>query len=308
MDPLILNLIIISICIIALWGGAVWVVESASHIAKRMGVSELVIGLTVVAIATSAPEFAATIVAALEGESAISVGNIVGSNIFNLGIILGLVAIFSAIQINKKMLLRDGLLLLGTSLLLLMFFWDLTLELWEGLILASILVSYVIYLIRMKEASDEEVPTGSFSWMDLPKLILGIAAIITGAKYLVTSATSIAEMFGVSKWIIGITIVGAGTSVPELATSVVALAKGRMGISAGNLIGSDLFNMLGVLGVAAMMRTLTITESDYFSLILMGISMLILLIFMRSGWKISRLEGILLILVALSRWGIAFSQ
>ncbi len=303
-----LNTLIIAGAILGLWGGAVLVVESASRLAKKLGLSELVIGLTVVAISTSAPEFAVTVSAAVKGQSAISVGNVVGSNIFNLGFILGLVAIFSKLRISKRLLYRDGSLLMGTGILLLIFFYDRTLSQFEGILLAATLIIYVVYLIKHKEKGEivEEVPTGKFRWIDIPKLIIGVGIIIISADYLVEAAAALARHFGVSEWMIGITIVAAGTSMPEFATSVVAISKGRHGISAGNLIGSDLFNLLGVLGTAGIIHPLHIQTNEYTGLILLAVSYVILLIMMRTGWRISRKEGILLILIALLRWSIDF--
>ncbi len=303
---MLLNSIIIAVSVVGLWVGAIWVVESASNIAKRLGLSELVIGLTVVAIATSAPEFAVTVSAALRGQTSISVGNVVGSNIFNLGFILGLVAIFSGITTNKSLIVRDGFLLVFTAILLIIFFYDLNLSVIEGIILFSILAIYISTLIIKKEKIEDGVPSGEFNWYDIPKLIIGIAAIITSANFLVDSATDLARVLGVSDWVIGITIVAGGTSVPELATSVVAVYKGKYGISAGNLIGSDLFNMLGVLGVAAILNPLQITQTEFTSLYLMLGSLIVLLFLMRGGWKISRRDGIVLILIAIFRWSFDF--
>jgi len=302
----LLDIIIIIGCIFALWGGAVWVVESASHIAKKFGLSELVIGLTVVAIATSAPEFAVTVYAALTDQSAISVGNVIGSNIFNLGIILGIVALYSTVTTSRTILVRDSLLLFFAGILLLIFFWDLTLTRIEGIILFSTLVIYIYVLIKKKEPIEEEIPEGDFNWFDVPKLIIGAALIIGGAHFLVESASSLARMFGISEWIIGITIVAAGTSAPELATSVVATIRGKFGISIGNLIGSDLFNILGVLGVASMLKPLNLVQAEYTSIILLVAAMIILLVMIRTGWKISRIEGAILIGIALFRWWIDF--
>ncbi len=297
------DLLIILISAFGLWWGALWVVESASRIAKKLGLSELVIGLTVVAFATSAPEFAVTVTAALQGKSAISIGNVVGSNIFNLGIILGLVTLFSTVTTNRTFFYRDGLLLLGTGLLLVLFFRDHLLELYEGILLFSTLVIYTIVLIRSKKKiEDEDLPEGDFKWFDIPRLIVGVGIIIIGANFLVEGATSLARIVGISEWVIGITIVAAGTSLPELATSMVALYKGRHGISIGNLIGSDLFNMLGVLGVAAMLKPLPITENDYFSLFLLAGNLAIILLLIRTKWRITKIEGILLMLIALFRW------
>lgn len=303
---LLINFGIIAISVAALWGGAVWVVISASKLAKKLGLSELVIGLTVVAIATSAPEFAVTVVAAVNGQSAISVGNVIGSNIFNLGIILGLVSFFSIIKTDKKLLYRDGSILIFCGLILLWFYSDLVLEFYEGVILTVLLISYVIYLIKSGEIIEEEIPEGEFKLLDIPKLIVGVALIIIAADFLVDASSEIARDFGLSEWMIGVTIVAAGTSVPELATSLVAIIKGKHGISAGNLIGSDIFNMLGVLGVASILRPLSITASDYDSLILLTISMVILFVILRTHWKITKLEGMILIFIALVRWSIVF--
>ncbi len=297
-----INLLIITATIFGLWGGAHWVVEASSRIAKKLGMSELVIGLTIVAFATSAPEFAVTVSAAMANKMAISVGNVVGSNIFNLGIILGLVAIFGAVKTNQLLVYRDASLLVVTGLLLLIFFYDLTLSLFEGIILALTLISYVIFLIRSKVDLDEEVPEGNFRWFDVPILIFGVVIIIGSAHFLVVSASEIAREFGISEWMIGITIVAAGTSVPELATSLVALFKGKYGLSIGNLIGSDLFNMLGVLGTASIIRPLTISQSDYYSLAILAAYLIFLFIFMRIGWRITKIEGAVIILIALFRW------
>lgn len=293
-------------CVFGLWGGASWVVDSASKIARKFGLSDLVIGLTIVAIATSAPEFAVTISAALRDQHSISVGNVLGSNIFNLGIILGMVAVFSQIKISNILFKRDGSLLAGTGVLLLIFFYDLKLSFFEGLMLFITLVIYIIILIVQKEELDEEIPDGGFKLLDIPKFILGVTIIIISANFLVDSASNIARFFNISEWLIGITIVAGGTSMPELATSLVAVQKKRHGISAGNLIGSDLFNMLGVLGVAAIIRPLSIEANEYISLIFLAVTLLVIMIMMRTGWKISKLEGGILILIALLRWGYDF--
>ncbi|MFC2084557.1 calcium/sodium antiporter [Bacteroidota bacterium] len=296
------SIIIILICVAGLWFGAVWIVESASRIAKKVGLSEFVIGLTVVAIATSAPEFAVSISAALADKLSISVGNVVGSNIFNLGVILGLVALFGVIKTNRLLLFRDGSLLVGTGFLLLFFFRDLELSLIEGILLSTTLIIYIFILFRQKEKSTDDIPAGDFKWFDIPKLVVGVTLIIFSADFLVDSAVDLAKLLGISEWMIGITIVAAGTSIPELATSLVALSKGRHGISIGNLIGSDLFNMLGVLGLASIIKPLTIDGDDYISIILLTLTLVIIFFMIRTSWRLSKMEGILLILIALCRW------
>ena len=169
-----------------------------------------------------------------------------------------------------------------------------------------ILTTYIIVLIKRKEKIDEEIPEGNFTFWAIPKFILGVTIIIVSANYLVDSASEIAKYFGISDWLIGITIVAGGTSVPELATSLVAVHKNKHALSAGNLIGSDLFNMLGVLGVAAVLKPLTLDSSEYTSLILLAATLIAIIIMMRTGWKISRLEGVILFAIALARWGYDF--
>jgi cation:H+ antiporter len=300
-------LLIIAVCIVGLWFGAVWVVESATRIARKIGLSDLVIGLTVVAIGTSAPEFAVTAVAAVEGQADISVGNVVGSNIFNLGFILGGLAAFRAITTNRKLVLRDGSVLIGVTLLLVLFLFDLQLARWEGIILLLLLVTYVGYLIWQRDPAEEELTHEPFRWTDVPQLIIGIAVIITSGHFLVEAASALARDFGISEWVIGVTIVAFGTSAPEVATSLVALLRGHSGMSIGNLIGSDIFNLLGVLGLAGVLRPLTIDGAAQGSVLLLTGMVVLVVIMMRTGWKLSRLEGGVLLLIAVTRWVLDFT-
>jgi cation:H+ antiporter len=298
-----LDIVILIATIIGLWLGAVWLVESAARLARRLGMSELVIGLTVVAVGTSAPEFAVTIAAALRGQADISVGNVVGSNIFNLGFILGGVAMVRALNTSRKLVWRDGMVLISVTFLLLFFLWDLTLARWEGAVMMSLLVLYVLYLIYQRETiADDEIPAGAFQWLDIPRLLAGMALIAVSGHFLVDAASTLARFFGLSEWVIGVTIVAAGTSTPEMATSLIAVIRGRYGISAGNLIGSDLFNLLGVLGLASFIRPLTVDASAYGSLLLLSALVILVVIMMRTGWKISRVEGAFLVVVNLLRW------
>ena len=184
------NFVIVIVCIVALAFGASLVVDSAARMARKLRVSDLVIGLTVVAIGTSAPEFAVTVSAALNGQANISVGNVVGSNIFNLGFILGGVVLFKSLATNKKLVYRDGVFLIGATLLLLFFMRDLTLQRYEGFILFGLLIAYIIFLYVRREASDEELPEGEFSWKDVPMFLVGVAMVVAGGHYLVEAATS----------------------------------------------------------------------------------------------------------------------
>jgi cation:H+ antiporter len=304
-----LNWLIVIITVAGLWFGGTWIVNSAARIARRLGLSELVIGLTIVAIGTSAPEFAVTIVAALEGKENISVSNVIGSNIFNLGFILGGVAIVSAIATTRKLVRREGSMVIISTLLLLLFLRDLRLAAWEGILLILTLTGYVVYVLTTSKLEDEdaqeamgELPTGDFRWPDIPTLIGGLATILISGHFLVQSASDIARQLGLSEWVIGVTIVAAGTSAPELATSLIGVLRGRHGISLGNLIGSDLFNLMGVLGLAALMHPMTVASDAYGSLFLLTGLSVVVVVMMRSGFRISRLEGVFLVLINLVRW------
>jgi cation:H+ antiporter len=306
---MILDILIIIGCVVGLGYGATLIVESAARMSRKIGVSELVIGLTVVAFGTSAPEFAVTIAATLKGQADISVSNIVGSNIFNLGFILGTVVAIRAVSTNRKLVYRDGLVLIGATLVLLFFMRDLSLQRYEGVIMLALLFAYVIYLFYQREAPTDEIPEGDFELRDIPRFLAGLFLIVVSGHFLVDSAVEIAQLLGISEWVIGVTIVAAGTSAPEMATSVIGVLRGHEGISLGNLIGSDLFNLLGVLGLAGIIQagTMQIDPAGMNSLILLSMMVILVVIMMRTGWRLSRWEGILLITINLLRWVIDFT-
>jgi len=306
---MILDLGLLSLSILMLWYGADYLVESASRIAESLGISELVVGLTIVAFGTSAPEFAVTIGAAVKGYADISVGNIVGSNIFNLGFILGSVAIVRSIQASHKLIYRDGLFMIAVTFLLLLFFYDLQLQRYEGIILFLLLIGYLTVLIIKKEPiEDEEITHEKASIKDMIILPLSIATIIAGGHFLVESATGIARGLGISEWVIGVTIVAAGTSAPEMATSLAAVIKGKHGLSAGNLIGSDLFNILGVLGLAGIINPLKIDPLAFNSLFMLCGMVILVFVFLRTGWQLSRGEGAILVIIGIIRWVLDFMK
>jgi len=309
MDMLI-DIAMVVISVLALWLGANWVVESASRIGKKFGMSDLVIGLTIVAFGTSAPEFAVTIAAALRGQGDISVGNVVGSNIFNLGFVLGGVAAVRAITTTPKLVYRDGFFLIGVTILLRIFVHDLNISKVEGSILVALLVIYMSYLLWKREGMHgDEIAAGEATWLDGLKLLGGLTLIVGGGHFLVEGASDLARAFGVSERVIGVTIVAAGTSTPELATSLIAALKGRHGISIGNLIGSDIFNLLGVLGVATLLNPMMTVDPDARNSITILIIMVVVVVFfMRTGWRVSRLEGGSLVVVNLIRWFVDFSR
>ncbi len=300
------DILIILLCIVVIAKGAVWLVDSAAKIARRLRISELVIGLTIVAMGTSAPEFGVTILAALRGISDISVGNIVGSNIFNLGFILGGAAAIRGLKTDKKVIYRDGVFLLFGTLLLTVFLWNLTLLRVEGIILFTLLLGYLGFLYWRKETLIAETRAGKLHWLDPLFLLSGMGMVLVGSHFLVEYAVDLAEVMGISEWVIGVTIVAAGTSAPEFATALVAALRGHHGMSIGNLIGSDIFNMYGVLGLAAVMRNLSVDIGVRSNLIILAMMVLIVLVFMRTGWQVSRREGLVLVSLGLARWIYSF--
>lgn len=289
-----------------LWKGAELLVESSVKVAYSLNISPLVIGLTVVAFGTSAPEFAVTINAALSGQSDISVSNVIGSNIFNLGFILGGVAIINSVKTDRKLVWRDGMVLIAATITILFFIWDLHFSRSEGIIMFSGLVLYLIYLFTQKEKRETEIKLSRAGTTDYLYLLGGITMVVLGGHLLKVGAINLARDFGLSDWIIGVTIVAAGTSAPEFVTSLVAAIKGHHGISAGNLIGSDLFNLLGVLGLAGILRPMSVTSYAHDSLVMLMGMVILVVIFMRTGWILSRTEGFILVILNALRWTMKF--
>ncbi|BCS88296.1 calcium/sodium antiporter [Pseudodesulfovibrio sediminis] len=303
-----MTLDILTFCASALllWFGANWIVTSAALIARRFNVSELVIGLTIVALGTSAPEFLVTINAALRGHNDISLSNVVGSNIFNLGFILGLMAMIKPLQSNKTIVYRDGVLLFLTTAAILAVSYTGELGRLFGGALMILLIAYLGYLGMNRESVGEEeleeLKGKTASWLDALLLVGGFVAIALGGHLMVSAATSIATELGVSSWVIGVTIVAAGTSLPELVTCLAASVKGKNEMLLGNLIGSDFFNFAGVLGLTCLLKPLPVSpEASSGLFILVGMVGLVLVL-LRTGWRVSRLEGALLIGINLLRW------
>ena len=293
---------IVLVCVGVIAKGATWLVDSASKIAKRLGISELVIGLTILALGTSAPEFAVSILAALKGIGNIAIGNIVGSNIFNLGFILGGTAIIHSLKTSRILIVRDGFFLLFGTFILLFFLWDLTLTKFEGGVLFSLLILYLGYLYVKREPLETKQVMGKMYWWDPLMLIGGLAMVLVGAHFMVESAINLARYMGVSEWVIGATVIAAGTSAPEFATSLAAAMRSRYGMSVGNLIGSDIFNLFGVLGVAGILNNITVSLDARMHLVFLSLMVALVLVFMRTGWVVSRKEGYILVMIGLVRW------
>ena len=236
--------------------GADWFVEGASGIADKFGIPQLVIGLTIVAMGTSAPEAAVSITAAFAGNADISVGNVVGSNIMNVLIILGLASAITTIAVSRTTVKYEIPFMLGvTALFALLGYTGNVITFWEGIILWAVFMVYMAYMfvmIKKGEMEAEEMIINGSVPKFLFLMIVGMALIIFGSDLTVDAATELAKMFGMSERFIGLTIVALGTSLPELCTSVVAARKGKADIAIGNIVGSNLFNILFVIGTSAL--------------------------------------------------------
>ncbi|MGM0611213.1 MAG: calcium/sodium antiporter [Thermodesulfobacteriota bacterium] len=306
---MIYSIFLVLLSALLLWVGAEWVVESAAAIARRLNLSELVIGLTVVALGTSLPEFLVTTTAAFKGLGDISLSNIVGSNIFNLGLILGLMALIKPVPTSRPLVYRDGLLLWSVTILVLFMAFDLHMGRISGGILLSILIAYNLLIILRfgKNVEQPAIPVQrSAKWFDWPRLFVGFLCVAAGGHWMVEGASALARMAGISEWVIGVTIVAAGTSLPELITCLSASLKGRNDMLLGNLVGSDFFNFAGVLGLTCILRPLNVSLSAQSSLYTLVAVVFVVLLFMRTGWRISRLEGALLLGFNLLRWSLDF--
>jgi len=245
--------------------GAEMLVKGASRVAAGFGISPLVIGLTVVAFGTSSPEMAISVSSAWKGEADIAVGNVVGSNIFNVLFILGLSALITPLVVSKQLVKLDVPLMIGVSVLAFLLSIDGRIAFWEGAILFAGVVGYTILAIRMGKASGETgeaVEGADRTWLNIGLIAVGLVLLVLGSQWLVSAAITIATAMGVSELVIGLTIVAAGTSMPEVATSITAAIRGQRDIAVGNVVGSNIFNILAVLGLTAMVAPGGLPVSD----------------------------------------------
>ena len=272
--------------------GADLFVEASSSIAKRLRVPSIIIGLTIVAFGTSAPELAVSTTASLSGNNDIALGNVIGSNIFNLLVVLGACGVVRPFGVKLRW---DFLATIGvTVILFLMIAFDLTVNRVDGIILLILFTAFVGLTVRdalvNRIITNEEIETLS-PLRSLIYIVGGLAAIVWGGDLVVDSASSIARSFGLSQNLVGLTIVAMGTSLPELVTSVVASRKGENGLALGNVIGSNLFNILMVLGVSSTISPIAVTKLSLYDTAFLIIASIITLFLCRSKQKISRMEG-----------------
>lgn len=279
--------------------GADFFVEGSSSLAKIMKVPSVIIGLTIVAMGTSAPEASVSINAALAGNNDIAISNVVGSNIFNGLVVVGLCAFLSSFQTHADILKRDMPLNIFITAVLCFLFMDGKLGRAEGVILLIGMTAYIVSMII--SAKKNRVEEEDCKVMSLPKslicMVLGLAAVIFGGDLVVDNATQIALNFGVSQNFIGLTIVAIGTSLPELVTSIVATKKGESGLALGNAIGSNLFNILFILGMSAAISPLHVLSESVVDCVILLVSAVLLFVFAKTKKSMSRWEGAVCVLL-----------
>lgn len=289
--------------LIGLFLGGEGVIRGSSSLALRVGISPLVVGLTVVAFGTSSPELLVSLKAALMGNSSIALGNIVGSNIANILLILGLAAVIRPLQVHANVVKREIPIMIGITLLLVFFLIDGKIGFIEGIVFVLLLIAYIIVniFLSLKENKEieKEFEEGLKSKLNIPTsvtfIIVGLALLFFGADLFLTGAVLLARVFNVSDAIIGLTVVAVGTSLPEIFTSVVATIKKESDIAVGNAVGSNIFNILSILGISAIIVPINSDQITYFDFGVMLAAAFILLPLSYSGFRISRLEGILLL-------------
>jgi cation:H+ antiporter len=270
-----LNTLLFGLGLVALYYGAEWLVRGASRIARGLGISSLVVGLTIVAFGTSAPELVVSLVAAVENRPDVTVGNILGSNILNILGILGIAAVVRPLAVQMVLLLRETPLMILAMLLVPILAWDGIVSRIDGAFLLVLFVGYILFMLRMARRESpaieeeyrgfEERRAGraepGFRWSHLALVALGSAGLVIGARALVHSGIFFAQAFGISELVVGLTIIAIGTSLPELATSLVASIRKESDIALGNVVGSNIFNSLIILGAAAAVKPLPVSPA-----------------------------------------------
>ena len=287
------------------WGGEL-LVDHSIAMAKSFGVSPMVIGLTVVAFATSAPELAATLTASFKGAPALAVGNAFGSNVANLGLILAIASLVMPLEVTSRFLRREGAFMIFATIIVYPLMADLRLDRWEGAVMVLLLAAFLRWLIRNAKrhpedaalTEDLEGSEGEPLWKSGLGVVFGLALLVGGANVLVHGATEIARALDVPERVIGLTLVALGTSLPELAASVAAARRGEGGLVLGNVVGSNIFNLLCILGFTSLAFPIDVPKAamglDFW--LMLGISVLTL-IFLTIGKRLNRAEGTVLLMI-----------
>ena len=302
------NLLLLIAGLVLLVWGADRFVHGAAATARNLGVAPLLIGLTVVAFATSAPEILVSVVAALQGEPGLAFGNAIGSNIVNIGLVLGMTAMIRPIRLESATLRREMPALLAVSLLTVSLFLDSFLSRVDGVVMLTGLVIVMVWLARLGLGSaandpiamdyEAEIPSDVSMPIAVVWLVVGLGTLLIGAELLVDGAIGIAKILGVSEVVIGITIVAFGTSLPELAVSLASALKGEYGLAIGNIVGSNIFNLLAVIGVAAAIEPATVASTVLSLHIFVMVAFTLVLFAMTYDYdgkaQLSRVEGLAL--------------
>jgi cation:H+ antiporter len=296
--------------LVLLVAGAEVLVRGAAKLAAQFGIPPLIIGLTVVAFGTSAPETAVSVQAALNGSGDLAIGNVIGSNIANVLLILGLTAVVAPLIVSRQLIRLDVPIMIGASLVVYALGWDGSLSRLDGALLFAGVLAYTGFLIissrRDKSANEDDEfakefglnePAKPYAWaINLGLIIAGLVLLVTGSNFLVESAVTMARALGISELVIGLTVVAIGTSLPELATSIMAAIKGERDIAVGNIVGSNIFNLLCVLGLASMVSPQAISVAAnalaFDFPVMIAVAVACLPIFF-AGYRINRWEGLL---------------
>jgi len=304
----VLDALLIIAGLAGLFAGGEALVRGASRLALATGLSPAVVGLTVVAAGTSMPELAVSVDAALKGSPDLALGNVVGSNIYNVLLILGVAAVIRACRLQGQTVRLEWPVMVGAALLLFGLAWDGSLGRGDGAVLAAGLVGFTVWLIRLarraspstlEQLDAEAVPTPGRWWVAMLQVIGGTLLLVAAGKSLITGATSIAAQAGVPERVVGLTLVAVGTSLPELATSAIASWRGNDDVAVGNVVGSNIFNVLGILGLTALVHPLdvgsTVLRVDLPLMVAVSLGFFLVI---WPGWRIPRWKGAALLAAA----------
>ena len=297
---MLINSGLIFVGLILLFYGGNFLVSGSLRLSRALKISPFIIGATVVGFGTSTPELAVSVMASFYDSGDLALGNIIGSNIANIGLVLGLTALIVPLTIEKQRFIHESPPLLITSLIIVFFSWNNYLGMIEGFIMVTLLIVYLWRAFRTKEDIDTPLDeshlftkyTGTTFQISL--VILGIAMLIIGANWIVEGSTGVARELGVSEWFIGVSIVALGTSLPELTSSVIAAKRGHGEMAIGNVFGSNIFNILMVIGTASLIKPLSIREEIYTDLIYATTLTCLLLLLIRMGHVINKRDGLIL--------------
>jgi cation:H+ antiporter len=300
---------VVVLSVVGLWVGARALVGAAVRLARRAGLSDLTVGLTVVAAGTSAPELAVSLDAAFKRFGDIAAANVVGSNVYNLAFVLGVVALVRAIPVAESVARREGVVLLASTAVGGAALADLTVSRAEGAALAGLYVAYTAYLLRSGGAAEDGGAPGAvadrpstFRGRDAAFLVGGLALVLVSGDAMVAAASALATGAGVSESVVGGTVVAAGTSTPEFAVSLVAVRRGSLGVSVGNVVGSNVFNVTAVVGLAALVRPLAVSPATLETLSWLAVVTVLLVAALWTGRTLSRPEGALFAGSEVGRW------